>query len=143
MQRSRRMETIVWLAAQAERDAAERLLSSRRELDDLTHKLRQLHAGRDEYTARLASGTAMSALQMRELRHFIDKLNAAIGQLERQIQHKQQVNAEQQDAWVGRKRRTEALGDIAGRYRREEARTAESRAQRELDDRRVRRDTEL
>ncbi|MGQ0658914.1 MAG: flagellar export protein FliJ [Chromatiales bacterium] len=137
MQRSRRMDRIVWVAAQAEREEAERLLRNRRELDELTQKIEQLQSSRKEYMTRLGSGAAMSAVQMRELRRFIEKLDVAIRHLVHQMALKSQLDAQYQEAWIGRKRRTEALDGVAGRYRREEARAAESRAQREIEDRRL------
>ncbi|MCG3144200.1 MAG: hypothetical protein HONDAALG_01604 [Gammaproteobacteria bacterium] len=134
--KSKRMGTVLWLAAQSERAAAERLLASRREIDDLSHKLAQLQAGRSEYLSRLASGTTMGVAQMRELRNFVGKLDIAISQLRQQLAHKQDLNDQHREQWQGQKRRQDALGDIADRYRREEARAAENKVQREIDDRR-------
>jgi len=134
--KNKRMDTVLWLAAQSERAAAERLLTSRREVDDLSQKLAQLQAGRSEYLARLASGTTMGVGQMRELRNFVGKLDIAIAQLQQQLAHKQNLNDQHREQWQGQKRRQDALGSIADRYRREEARAAENKVQREIDDRR-------
>ncbi len=140
MQRSRRMDTIVWVAAQTEREAAERLIRNRRDLDDLTQKLQQFRSNRHEYVRQLASGAAMSAAQMRELRRFVVKLDGVIRHLEQQVTLKSKLNVQHQEEWIGQKRRTEALSDIAGRYRDEEARALESRVQIDIDDRRAPRD---
>ncbi len=134
--KSKRMGTVLWLAAQSERAAAERLLASRHEVDDLSQKLAQLQAGRSEYLSRLASGTTMGVAQMRELRNFVGKLDIAISQLQQQLAHKQDLNDQHREQWQGQKRRQDALGDIADRYRREEARATENKVQREIDDRR-------
>lgn len=134
--KGRRLETVLWLAAQSERTAAERLLASRREVDDLSQKLAQLQAGRSQYLSRLVSGTTMGVAQMRELRNFVSRLDIAIAQLQQQLAHKQNVNDQHREQWQGQKRRQDALGGIADRYRREEARAAENKVQREIDDRR-------
>lgn len=135
--KSKRMGTVLWLAAQTERAAAERLIASRRELDDLNQKLAHLRAGRDEYLTRLRMGTTMSVTEMRELRHFVEKLDGVITQLQHQVQHKEQVNTQHQGEWHGQKRRKDALGNIADRYRRAEQRAEENRTQLEIDDRRT------
>ncbi len=132
--KGKRMKTVLWLAEQSERAAAERLLASRREVDDLAQKLAQLQAGRSQYLSRLVSGTTMGVAQMRELRNFVSRLDIAIAQLQQQLAHKQNVNDQHREQWQGQKRRQDALGDIADRYRREEARAAESKVQREIDD---------
>lgn len=134
--KGKRLDTVLWLAAQSERAAAERLLASRREVDDLSQKLAQLQAGRSQYLSRLASGTTMGVAQMRELRNFVSKLDIAISQLQQQLAHKQNLNDQHREQWQGQKRRQDALGDIADRYRREDARAAENKVQREIDDRR-------
>ncbi len=134
--KKKRMDTVLWLAAQSERAAAERLLASRREVDDLSQKLAQLQAGRSEYLSRLASGTTMGVAQMRELRNFVSKLDIAISQLQQQLAHKQNLNDQHREHWQGQKRRQDVLGNIADRYRREEARAVENKVQREIDDRR-------
>jgi len=137
MQRSRRMDTIVWVAAQTEREAAERLIKNRRDLDDLTQKLQQFRSNRHEYARQLASGAAMSAAQMRELRRFVVKLDGVIRHLEQQVTLKSKLNAQHRDEWIGKKRRTEVLSDIASRYRDEEARALDSRVQIDIEDRRA------
>ena len=139
--KNKRMDTVLWLAAQSERAAAERLLASRREVDDLSQKLAQLEAGRAGYLSRLASGTTMGVAQMRELRNFVNKLDIAIAQLQQQLAHKETLNDQHREQWQGQKRRQDALGNIADRYRREEERVAENKVQREIDDRRPTRDS--
>lgn len=141
-QRSKRMGTVLWLAAQSERAAAERLISSRRELNELSGKLAQLQAGRAEYMTRLESGASMGASQMRELRRFVEKLDVAIAQLQQQVRHKEQVSTQHQEQWHGQRKRKEAIGNIAERYQRAEERAAESKLQFEIDDRRVTRDSD-
>jgi flagellar export protein FliJ len=140
-QQSKRMDWVTWLAAQSERAAAERLQASRHELDDLQRKLQQMEAVRAEYLTRLGSGTTMAIGEMRELHFFVEKLDAAIAQLHQQAQHKEKLNSQHREQWQGQRRRREALGNIANRYRRSEERTAENREQLEIDDRRSLRET--
>ena len=137
MTRSKRMQTIVRLAAHAEQDAARLLLASRRELDEFEQKLEHLKTCRGEYMDQLlqTSGESMQAQRMHELRGFIKRLDEVIGQLEGQRSQKQNVTDQRETAWMQNKNRARVLGDITDRYRNDEIKRAELRLQFEIDDR--------
>jgi flagellar protein FliJ len=137
--KSKRMSTVLWLAERAERDAAEKLIASARELEELQQTLRQLQAGREDYVAQLSGGARMGVARMRELYGFISKIDLAITQVRSQLAQKEQTNARHREHWQGEKKRSQALDGVADRYRREEAKVAEARLQREIDDRPPRR----
>lgn len=137
--KSKRMNTVLWLAARAEREAADRLLASGRELEELNATLMQLESGREDYVARLTGGASMGLAQMRELHGFISKIDVAITQVRAQIAQKEQLNHRHRESWQGEKKRSQALDGVVDRYRREEAKVAEARLQREIDDRPPRR----
>jgi flagellar export protein FliJ len=137
--KTRQIKTVQWLAARAERDAAEKLIASGRELEELQQTLQQLEAGRQDYVAQLSGGARMGVARMRELHGFISKIDLAIAQVRTQLAQKEQTNHRHREHWQGEKKRTQALDGVADRYRREEARVAEARLQREIDDRPPRR----
>lgn len=134
------MDVVRWLAANSERDAAEKLQASGREVEDIHRTLEQLLLGREEYVARLSGGTSMGVAQMRELRAFVAKLDEAIAQVRAQLAHKEQLNAKHREQWQGQKRRTQAIDGVVDRYRRSEQNAEEQRLQREIDDRPPRRE---
>jgi flagellar FliJ protein len=135
------MNTVLWLAARAEREAADKLIASGRELEELNATLLQLQTGREDYVAQLTGGARMGVAQMRELHGFIAKIDAAIMQVRAQVAQKEQVNHRHREHWQGEKKRSQALDGVVDRYRREEAKVVEARLQREIDDRPPRRGT--
>jgi flagellar export protein FliJ len=140
IRKSKRLDVVRWLAANSERNAAEKLLASGREVEEINRMLEQLLAGREEYVERLTGGNSMGVAQMRELRGFINKLDDAIAQLQAQLAHKEQLNTKHREHWQGEKRRSKAIDGVVDRYRRAEANADEQRLQREIDDRPPRRE---
>ena len=126
-----RMTTVQWLAMRSVRDAADELIASGREVNELTSQIEGLRAGREEYVTRLSSGNAMG---LAELRLFISKLDGVIDKLQQQLKRKEQQNTRHREQWQGQKRRSQALDNIGDRYRREEEQNREAKLQREIDD---------
>ena len=137
MTRSKRMQNILRLAAHAEQDAAQRLLASRRDLDEFEQKLEHLRTCRAEYMAQLleSSSVSMQLQRMQELRGFIQRLDDVIAQMERQCGQKQKATDQNQETWAQNKNRTRVLGDITDRYRNSEIKRDELKLQFEIDDR--------
>jgi len=135
MKRSRRLEPIAQLAERAEQRAAAACSDSRRELDECAARLEQLRSARDEYLEGASGPGVTGAGRMQELRRFLTQLDAAIMQLEGQLEHKRSSFEHRQASWHDSRNRSQALGDIVARSRDAERRAEASREQREIDDR--------
>ncbi len=137
MTRSKRMEKLVKLAQTDEKQAADKLANSRRELDDSALKLEAMKAHREEYLEMLRTQgeQSMGAAQMCDFRRFLQNLDSAISQLEQQLRVKDRLNEQHKTEWFSNHSRVNALDDIRSKYNHAEVRYAEGKVQTELDER--------
>lgn len=137
MTKSKRMQPILLLAEQAERDAAQLLRDSHRDVEECERQLDHLSTCRREYLEQMQGtiGGTMSAARMHELRSFIHRLDQAIHQVETLFERKKTANDRRKDQWVGARYRAQALGNVTARYRADEQKSRELKHQIEIDDR--------
>lgn len=137
MIRSRRMQRIAVISRNAERAAAQTLSTAQRQLHQYHQQLGELAAYREDYRARLKSGSAapMNGFEAQKLRAFITQVDTVIDGLETKIRQATQHYERERTSWVRQLRRAKALDGVADRARKLEQNTEEARAQRESDDR--------
>ena len=122
MGRSKRMQPVVKLAEDRERNDAREFGQSERRLAHMQQKLVELQQYRDEYARRFeaAGSCGLNAMQLRDYRIFLDRLSAAIAQQAVAIAHARQDLAKQRHDWLLSRRRVEALDKVIERYQRQE-----------------------
>jgi flagellar FliJ protein len=131
------MEKLVKLAQTDERQAADKLASSRRDLDESERRLAEMKQHRQEYLeAFKAQGAqSMGAAQMCDYRRFLSNLDIAIAQMEQQLRLKDRLNEQRKTEWFSNHSRTNALDDIRSKYSHTEQRYEEGKLQTEMDER--------
>lgn len=136
MTRSDRMKSIARLAKVKERDAAEALARSNRELSQQERKLAELRSYREDYVRGLEApeGGTLSAGEMRDIKAFIQCLDQAIAQLEQQRDQKELSNERDKDAWIGTRHRADALDAVVDKYRSAERKATDLEQDLEIDD---------
>lgn len=141
MTRSQRIEGISRVAEVQVRDCAERLAASHRAVAEMEGQLANLQACRAEYLAQLHAGALpIAAGQLQDLQRFLVRLDQAIDQLQGRIREGQRAVEADRGRLVASRQRTQTLDRFAARCRADEAQRAETRLQREVDDRSQRAD---
>lgn len=141
MVRSKRLTSIARIAQSRERDAA-RLLAARQErLSGQQSRLAELKVYREDYFQRLRSGPGrdQGAGRLREYQRFLSQLDAAIAQLESQLEESRADVEASRQAWLQRHSRTQALDKVVARSRDQERYVEARREQAESDERAQRR----
>ncbi len=137
MVRSKRFKPIVNLAHNTEREAAKALGDALNRLAQSEQQLNQLYAYREEYHEKfnVSGSQGMTAQQMNEYRHFIEKITDAIDKQKKVIEQARIHLTEKKNFWFAKRGRSKALDNVLERYLKEEARQQERRLQKEIDDR--------
>ena len=137
MSPSKRLKPVQQVAATRERNAARTMGQARQHLAQEEAKLAQLKQYHQEYLGRFqkAASRGMSASQLQEYRAFLAKLDAAIQQQEEVVAASQANHTSHKDNWKQKHTRTQALGKVVERYRREERRVEDRSEQKENDER--------
>ena len=137
MTRSKRIEPVVRIAENREREAARRVGDSQRNLEAQRARLLELQAYRDDYAKRFAAtgSGGLGAAMLHDYRAFLGKLNQAIEHQKRLIQAGERAYEDSRRQWLDSRGRMKALDTVAERYRRDEYRQQERREQNELDER--------
>ena len=137
MMRSKRLDTVLRIAEDRERDAVGVLAESRGRLVAQEQRLEMLLGYRAEYEGRFkergAEGMAMG--QLLEYRAFLDRLNRAIEQQRAALTEAQQRMKVDRQHWLEEARRAQSLGKVQERLRGDERRSADAQEQRETDER--------
>jgi len=136
MVKSKRIEPIVNMAHDSEREAAKALGDALQLLDKSVQQLDQLKGYREEYHQRLTSSgeAGMNAQTMNEFRSFIAKLTQAIQQQEAVVEQAQRHLEAKKQYWFARRGHSKALDTVLDRYLQREQRQERKREQRELDE---------
>lgn len=118
MKRSQRLQVIIDLHAEQERQALEELGRSLRQQQDAQAQYEGLQQHRLDYQQKLhvAQGGGMNVGQLLEFRAFIDKLDKAIDAQRQVVAGKEQALLQAQRIWEERHRKTQSLqkvGDAA------------------------------
>ncbi|MCA1806069.1 MAG: flagellar export protein FliJ [Xanthomonadaceae bacterium] len=140
MTRSKRMTPVVKVAENREQAAARILGEARQRLEQQQRKLDELGTYRDQYSSEFQqrSGQGMGVACLQDFRVFLARLNEAIEQQQRLVERCRQESERQRLNWLSTRTRTQALGKVVDRYRREERHQAERREQLDTDERALR-----
>ncbi len=136
MTRSKRMQPIVGIAENREKEAARELGVYQQNLQEQELKLNNLIAYRDEYARQFEQhcGQGLDAVRAHDYRMFLQKLNDAIVQ-QRETVHNARVASEQKrQVWLGTRTHAQAIDKLQGRYQRAERQQDERRQQQESDE---------
>ncbi len=137
MMRSKRLDTVLRMAGDRERDAVGALAETRRRLVAQEQRLEMLLGYRAEYEGRFkergAEGMAMG--QLLEYRAFLDRLNRAIEQQRAALTEAQRRMEVDRQHWLEEAQRAQSLGKVQERLRDDEQRSADAQEQRETDER--------
>lgn len=133
MTRSKRMQPVVEVTLQREREAAKRLSEAQQRLQAAEQRLEELARYRAEYSNQFADGGSLSAARLRDYRIFLDRLNQAVEQQRGLVARAQQDAESQRQRWLDMHTRVQALGKVVERYRDEERSHHERRLQKESD----------
>ncbi len=136
MKRSRRLQKVVDFTAEQEREVAEILARSNRQIDETLAQIEAMRRFRDEYCARLQhQDMTMNARQLNEYRAFLTQLGRAIEEQEANLQTMRQEHAALQRSWRQVHCRHRGVGKVQQKFARQEQKLLERRMQGELDDR--------
>ncbi|MGE3296909.1 MAG: flagellar export protein FliJ [Porticoccaceae bacterium] len=137
MMRSKRLDTVVRIAGDRERDAVGMFAESRNRLAVQEQRLEMLLGYRAEYEERFKERGAegMDMGRLLEYRAFLDRLNRAIEQQRAALTEAQQRMTADRQRWLEETRRAKSLSKVQERLRGDEQRSADAREQRETDER--------
>ena len=136
MVKSKRIEPIVNMAHDSEREAAKALGDALQAYEGSVQQLHQLQQYRQEYHDKLSSsgGVGMNAQSLVEFRSFIAKLGLAIDQQQEAVEQARLALEEKKQFWFGRRGRSKALDKVLDKHLLREQQQQNKREQRELDD---------
>ncbi|MFZ2208433.1 MAG: flagellar export protein FliJ [Porticoccaceae bacterium] len=137
MTRSKRLDSVLRMAEDRERDAAGALAQGRNRLAAQEQRLEMLLGYRAEYEARLRVRGAggMGIGQLQEYRAFLDHLTRAIEHQRKTLAEAQQRVDMDRQHWLDETRRAQSLSKVQERLRDDEQRSAAAQEQRETDER--------
>lgn len=137
MMRSKRLDSVLRMAGDREREAAGALAQSRNRLAAQEQRLAMLLDYRAEYEERFkvrgAGGIGIGQLQ--EYRAFLDRLSRAIEHQRKTLAQAQQQMDLDRQCWLDETRRAQSLGKVQERLRDDEQRGIDAQEQRETDER--------
>ena len=136
MVKSKRIEPIVNMAHDSERDAAKALGDALQAFEASVQQLEQLQQYREEYHQKLSNsgGVGMNAQSLVEFRSFIAKLGLAIDQQQEAVAQARAELEEKKQFWFARRGRSKALDKVLDKHLLKEQQQQAKREQRELDD---------
>jgi flagellar FliJ protein len=131
------MTPVVKVAESREQAAARILGEAQQRLAAQQRKFDELITYRDQYSSEFQqrSGQGMGVARLQDYRLFLARLNEAIQQQQRVVALCQQDCERQRRHWMSTRTRTQALGKVVDRYRREELQAGERREQLDSDER--------
>lgn len=133
MTRSKRMQSVVEITANREREAARRLGDLQQRLQAAEQRLDELIRYREEYTQQFANGGSLTTARLQDYRSFLGRLNLAVDQQRAVVERTQQDCAAQRECWLEIRGRVQALDKVVSRYRSAERSDHERREQKEAD----------
>lgn len=137
---SKRLRPVVKKARDNEQAAARALVEARSCVASAERKLAELEAYRDEYLEglRYKTRTGLNALQMKDYRVFLGRLDEAIQQQHQVLAGLAHAVGEAQQVWLVSKQRLSALDKLADRHLRQEQLDADRREQAESNEQALR-----
>jgi len=136
MKRSKRMQPIVELADNREREAARQVGAARHELGEREQRLQELIDYRDEYAQRFdqAGAVGLDTATLLSYRQFLSQLHEAIEYQRKVVADGERLVEQRIEEWKQVRTRLEALGKVVERLHREEADAVERQEQKETDE---------
>jgi len=135
--KSRRLGRVRDLADTEEREHCRTMGEAQRALDAHERRLEELETYRREYAARGAAareGASLPSARYADYRNFLKRLDDAVRAQSQVVLTNRQNRDAHRDRWLAKRRRAESLGRVVDRFRADEARAAEKRLQKTLDD---------
>ncbi len=124
MKKSKRLTKVLDVAVDHERDAANDLAESQRELDARRNQLDELRSLHEEYTRQVqAKGeNGLDAGTLRDYWSFVDRLSKALTQQRQSVDQSEKLVSSKRDQWWKRRAHAKAMEELVGRHRRHERR---------------------
>lgn len=137
-EKSKRMQPIVRVADQRERQAAQALGDARGVAAQQESRLTDLRNYRQEYVNRFEAlgRTGITGAQIREYQRFLDQLDRAISQQEQTLIKAQQAVDGSKQEWVNKNTKATAIRNVVDRFQKAEAYSAARSEQKDTDNRR-------
>lgn len=132
--RSRKLDRIVSLASSEERSLRERTGETRKKLDKQRERLGELNAFRQAYASKMPRGAGVSAAHLKDYKHFLKRLDDAVGSQEQIIQDGERSYENARRRWLAKRQRRESLERVLEKYRRIEAAHEDRLEQKKIDD---------
>lgn len=134
---SRRLDMVLRLAEDRERDAAAALARSRGQAAAEEQRLEMLLGYRGEYQERfqVSGAGGMDIRRLQEYRAFLERIDHAVEHQRQALATAQQHLDLERQRWLDETRRAQSLGKVQERQRDAERRSADAREQRETDER--------
>lgn len=133
MTRSKRMQPVVDVTANREREAARRLGELQQRQQAAEQRLQELIDYREDYTRQFAAGGSLSVARLQDYRIFLGRLNQAVEQQQALVERARLDCAAQRARWTELHSRVQALGKVVSRYRDSERSDRDRREQKEAD----------
>lgn len=134
MIRSKRMQPVVNVTANREREAAKRLGECQQRIQAAEQRLAELIKYREEYTQQFASGGSLNTARLQDYRAFLNRLNQAVDQQRHQVTQVSHECEGLRQRWLALHVRAQALDKVVERYRGEERSEQAKREQKDSDE---------
>ncbi|MBI5041006.1 MAG: flagellar export protein FliJ [Gammaproteobacteria bacterium] len=134
MTRSKRMQPVVNVTANREREAAQRLGECQQRVQAAEQRLEELIQYREEYTRQFANGGSLNTARLQDYRIFLGRLNQAVEQQHVVLERAREECAALRQRWLDMHTRAQALDKVVERYRDEERSDQNRRDQKETDE---------
>ncbi|MGA7800077.1 MAG: flagellar export protein FliJ [Gammaproteobacteria bacterium] len=140
MTRSKRMQPVVRVAEDRERQAARALGDAQRALAENEAKLTELIGYREQYSRDFsaAGGAGLDARRVHEYRVFLDRLGVAVSQQSAAVEKLRGDCERSRQRWLETRTRAQALDKVTERYQSVERKAEERREQHDMDERALR-----
>ena len=136
MKRSTRMQPVIRVSEEREKQAAKELGDWQQALDQRRQQLTELQNYREEYRRYFAEvgSSGVSARRLIELQRFLAKLDQAVNQQMEVVASTERGLDVKRQSWMQARSKTQVLENVVSRYRDEEEVEQSRRDQKELDE---------
>ncbi|MEJ2645066.1 MAG: flagellar export protein FliJ [Gammaproteobacteria bacterium] len=140
MSRSKRMQPVVRVAEDRERQAARALGEAQRRLAENESKLAELIGYREQYSQSFntAGGVGLDARRLHDYRVFLERLGTAISQQSELVEQLRLDCERSRRRWLETRTRAQALDKVTERYQQVERKAEERLEQHDSDERALR-----
>lgn len=137
MNKSKRFQSVVKVAAARERQAATALGDAQSSLQSQLAKLEELKRYQDDYLQQFQRTGALGveARRIEDYRAFLDKLRLAIEQQQSIVTEAKLAVEERKQQWFSSRSKQKTYDNVMERYQHEEQRQEERREQKDTDER--------